>query len=172
MNLDAKGPSLESPTLESPTLESRDGATRRVTVETVSRIDQEIREAFARLIPQLSSSARVPSESELQAIAAGPATSLLVARSRETREILGTLTLVVFPIPTGTRALIEDVVVDDQASGRGVGTALVRAALEQARQARARTVDLTSRPERERANRLYARTGFVRRDTNLWRVTF
>lgn len=167
VNIDAK-----SPPLERSILESGDEATEVVVVEEVSRIDQEILDAFARLIPQLSSSARVPSKGELEAIAAGSATTLLVARSRETREILGTLTLVVFSIPTGTRALIEDVVVDDRASGRGVGTTLVRAGLERARKARARTVDLTSRPEREKANRLYARTGFARRDTNLWRITF
>jgi ribosomal protein S18 acetylase RimI-like enzyme len=74
-----------------------------------------------------------------------------------------------FRIPTGLRAWIEDVVVDDRARGKGVGEALNRAALSMARQRGAKTVDLTSRPSREAANRLYQRLGFVRRDTNVYR---
>ena len=53
--------------------------------------------------------------------------------------------------------------------GRGIGEALTRAALERARQEGARTVDLTSRPTREAANRLYQRVGFKLRQTNLYR---
>ena len=86
--------------------------------------------------------------------------------------VLGTLTLVVFHIPTGTRAVIEDVVVDQAARGQGIGEALTKAALELAAGRGARTVDLTSRPSREAANRLYGRLGFQRRDTNFWRYTF
>lgn len=84
-------------------------------------------------------------------------------------EILGTLTLVVFTIPTGIRAWIEDVVVDDAARGRGVGAALNEAALDLARELGAVTVDLTSRPSREAANRLYVRLGFERRESNVYR---
>jgi len=82
------------------------------------------------------------------------------------------LTLVVFRIPTGVRALIEDVVVSEEARGRGVGAALVDEALGLARQSGARTVDLTSRPTRVAANRLYERMGFERRETNCWRYSF
>jgi len=84
-------------------------------------------------------------------------------------EILGALTLVVFRIPTGVRAWIEDVVVDDRARGKGVGELLNRVALDLARSKGARTVELTSRPSREAANRLYRRIGFVQRDTNVYR---
>lgn len=84
-------------------------------------------------------------------------------------EIVGTLTLACFHIPTGTRAWIEDVVVDDAARGEGIGAALVEEAVRLARTAGARTIDLTSRPEREAANRLYERTGFARRETNVYR---
>jgi len=92
---------------------------------------------------------------------------LLVAVSE--RVIVGALALVLFRIPTGLRAWIEDVVVDEVARGRGVGEALNRAAIERARAAGARTVDLTSRPSREVANRLYRRLGFVERETNVYR---
>ena len=85
--------------------------------------------------------------------------------------IWGTLTLVMFRIPTGIRAWIEDVVVDEAAGGRGIGTALTRAAIEHAAEHGARTVDLTSRPSREAANHLYQKMGFERRDTNVYRFT-
>ena len=74
-----------------------------------------------------------------------------------------------FRIPTGVRAWIEDVVVDGDARGRGVGEALNRHALDRARMLGAKTVDLTSRPSREAANRLYQRIGFVPRETNVYR---
>jgi len=83
--------------------------------------------------------------------------------------IVGLLTLVVFRIPTAVRAWIEDVVVDESARGKGVGEALNRAALDEARRRGAKTVDLTSRPSRAAANRLYQRIGFVARETNVYR---
>ena len=98
---------------------------------------------------------------------ASPASDVLVAREGD--RILGTLTLVTFRIPTGVRSWIEDVVVDDAARGKGVGDLLNRFALDVARDKGAKTVDLTSRPTREAANRLYQRIGFVARETNIYR---
>ena len=83
--------------------------------------------------------------------------------------IVGMLTLVVFRIPTGVRAWIEDVVVDSAVGRRGVGEALTRAALDLAGTCGALTVDLTSRPSREAANRLYQKVGFEPRETNVYR---
>ncbi len=143
-----------------------DGA---VTVEAATEVTPELVAALARLVPQLSSSASVPSEDEVAEMVASPATTLLVARAGERATIVGTLTLVVFRIPTGVRAWIEDVVVDDAWRGKGVGEALSLHALELARAAGARTVDLTSRPTRAAANRLYRRLGFEPRDTNVYR---
>jgi ribosomal protein S18 acetylase RimI-like enzyme len=97
---------------------------------------------------------------------------LLIAVDREADDrILGSLTLAWFRIPTGVRAWIEDVVVDEEARGHGVGELLNRAALDLARELGAKTVDLTSRPSREAANRLYQRIGFVARDTNVYRYS-
>lgn len=133
-------------------------------------VTPEVVEAFARLIPQLSKSNPPPSAEELAAIAASEASVLLIARDPErSGEIVGSLTLVMFRIPTGLRAWIEDVVVDESARGRGVGDALNQFALARARDAGCRTVDLTSRPSREAANRLYQRIGFTRRETNVYR---
>ena len=85
--------------------------------------------------------------------------------------IVGSLTLATFRIPTGVRAWIEDVVVDSEARGHGVGEALNLAAIAEAKMREAITVELTSRPSREAANRLYQRLGFVARDTNVYRYT-
>jgi ribosomal protein S18 acetylase RimI-like enzyme len=139
----------------------------QIAVTAATEVTPELVEAFARLIPQLSSSSPPPGAAELQAIVDHDASTLLLARDGDT--ILGSLTLVVFPIPTGVRAWIEDVVVDDAARGRGVGELLNREALERAKSLGARTVDLTSRPSREAANRLYARIGFQPRTTNVYR---
>jgi ribosomal protein S18 acetylase RimI-like enzyme len=138
------------------------------SVEEVTAVDDELVAAFARLTPQLSSSNPPPGRSELEEIVASPATVLLLARD-DAGQIVGSLTLAVFRIPTALRAWIEDVVVDEAARGQGVGEALNRAALDRAREAGAKTVDLTSRPSREAANRLYQRLGFVERDTNVYR---
>ena len=119
------------------------------------------------LIPPLSSSSAPISAQELEEIIESNTTVLFAARSGQ--EIVGLLTLAIFRIPTGVRAWIEDVVVDNQARGKGVGGALNRAALAEAERRGAKTVDLTSRPSREAANRLYQRLGFKQRDTNVYR---
>jgi ribosomal protein S18 acetylase RimI-like enzyme len=138
-----------------------------VTIEEVKKVDEELVRAFERLVPQLSSSSPAPTEKELVSIVTSRSTVLFVAR--EDDEIIGSLSLVLFRIPTGLRAWIEDVVVDDAARGKGVGELLSRAAIEHASKAGARTVDLTSRPSRESANRLYQRIGFKQRTSNLYR---
>jgi ribosomal protein S18 acetylase RimI-like enzyme len=141
-----------------------------VQISEVTEVTPEVVEAFARLIPQLSSSNPPPGEGELKAIVTSRASVLLVARDPDHEDrIVGSLTLVLFRIPTGVRAWIEDVVTDDAARGRGVATALNLYAIEHARRAGARTVDLTSRPDREAANRLYQRIGFEPRKTNVYR---
>jgi len=141
-----------------------------VTVEEVVEVTAEVVAAFERLIPQLSSSNPPPSAEALAALVASEASILLIARDLAAEgRIVGSLTLALFRIPTGLRAWIEDVVVDGGARGRGVGAALNEFALDRARQAGAATVDLTSRPSREAANRLYQRLGFVPRDTNVYR---
>lgn len=137
-------------------------------ISVVESVSDELVTAIASLLPQLSS-ASPPSPAELSAIVDSPATSLLVARDGEA--VVGTLTLAVFRIPTGVRAWIEDVVVDGAARGRGVGEALTLEALAIARAAGARSVELTSRPTREAANRLYRRLGFEERETNVLRLT-
>jgi len=138
-------------------------------VEAVG-VTPELVAAFQKLIPQLSSSSPPPTGEELQNIIDSEASALLVAYDDDD-SILGSLTLAMFLIPTGLRAWIEDVVVDEAGRGQGVGAALNLHAIELARSRGAVTVDLTSRPSREAANRLYQRLGFEQRQTNCYRFT-
>ena len=138
-----------------------------VEIVEVTEVTDELVDAMNELIPQLSSSNPPPSPAELQAMVDSDSITLLLAR--DNTGILGSLTLAMFRIPTGLRAWIEDVVVDGDARGKGVGRLLNEAALERARRAGATTVDLTSRPSREAANRLYQRLGFLPRETNVYR---
>ena len=140
-----------------------------IEVHECLAVTDEVVDAMQRLIPQLSTSNPPPGRAELQEIVASPATTLFVARQRD--RIVGALTLVAFRIPTGVRTRIEDVVVDETLRGQRVGERLSEAALEAARGLGARNTDLTSRPSREAANRLYSRMGFERRESNVYRYT-
>lgn len=137
-------------------------------IEKATEASEELTAAMARLVPQLSSSNPAPTRGQLAEMVGSPATTLLVARD-ERGAIVGSLTLALFRIPTGLRAWIEDVIVDGSQRGQGLGEALTRHALQVAKDAGATTVDLTSRPSREAANRLYQRVGFERRETNVYR---
>jgi ribosomal protein S18 acetylase RimI-like enzyme len=139
-----------------------------VDVEMVREPSDEVVAAFARLLPQLSRTAAPLDRAALARMLSHDANTVFLARIAG--QIVGTLTLVMVPIPSGLRARIEDVVVDASARGHGVGTALTAAAIECARLANARTVDLTSRPERDSAGRLYERLGFRERDSRIYRL--
>lgn len=140
-----------------------------VTVEIATEVTPELVSCCRRLIPQLSSSNPPPSVVELAEMVDSPATTIFLARG-EDGTVAGTLTLCAFRIPTGVRAWIEDVVVDEAFRGKGVADALMSAAVAEAGRRGAKTVDLTSRPSRAAANRLYQRIGFVQRDTNVYRL--
>ena len=146
-----------------------------VTVEVLREVSDETVEAFARLIPQLSRSAPPPDRAAISRVASCPSNTVLLARlpaeGAAAGRIVGMLTLVIFPIPTGVRAWIEDVVTDEAARGRGAGTALTLEAIRLAREAGVRTVDLTSRPARVAAGRLYEGLGFEQRDSRVYRYT-
>jgi ribosomal protein S18 acetylase RimI-like enzyme len=147
------------------------GAGSPIEVSIATDATDELARAFARLIPQLSTSVP-PDRQALAEIVASPSTTVLVARDRSKRgEIVGTLTLVTFRIPTSLRAWIEDVVVDSAARGRGVAQALSAEAIRIARQRGARHIDLTSRPSRQAARRLYQKLGFALRETGLFRYS-
>jgi ribosomal protein S18 acetylase RimI-like enzyme len=140
-----------------------------VKVEVFEGPVAELADALVALVPQLSKSNPPPSLAEVEAMLASDAITQFVARD-DNGTIVGVSTLAVFPIPTAMRAWIEDVIVDESARGQGVGEALTQAMIDRARELGCATVDLTSRPTREAANRLYRRMGFELRDTNVYRI--
>jgi ribosomal protein S18 acetylase RimI-like enzyme len=140
-----------------------------VRIEAAAEATADLRDALARLLPQLNPSLPIPSLEHLAAMMADPAATLLVAH--DGRQIAGVATVIVYTTPIWLKARIEDVVVDHAARGRGVGEALVRACIEVARRRGAGIVELQSARSREAANRLYPRLGFALRDSNVYRLT-
>jgi ribosomal protein S18 acetylase RimI-like enzyme len=142
--------------------------TDRITIERVLKLDADMLSRLQALIAQLSASSKMPSAADLEEIIASSSTRLYVAKCNNA--IVGMLTLVVIRIPTGVRAHIEDVVVAASNRRQGIGGMLTESAVSDARMSGARTLDLTSRPSRVEANRLYQNLGFARRDTHVYRL--
>jgi ribosomal protein S18 acetylase RimI-like enzyme len=138
-------------------------------IEIVTKADDELFEAFQRLIPQLTTGNPPPSLNDLTVLVQEPSSTLMVARN-ENRKIIGTLTLAVYRVPTGVRSMIEDVVVDSSARGKGIGEALINRAIEIAREKGVKNISLTSSAVREAANRLYMKAGFKKRETNAYQM--
>lgn len=143
--------------------------TRTVRISLATEPSRELHAAIVRLTTELSSSAPPLSYEGLTDLISHDAIDLFVAESGQ--GLAGMLTLATFPLPTGIRAWIEDVMVSKDARGTGAGSMLVRRAVDRAAEHGARTVDLTSRPSRTAANRLYQRLGFERRETNVYRMS-
>jgi ribosomal protein S18 acetylase RimI-like enzyme len=142
-------------------------------IARVTAVTDELVEAFERLLPQLKFAFPVPSRREMEALVSSASSILLIARyPDDSSPIVGILTLIVYRVPTGIRARVEDVVVDEAMRGKGIGEALMRHALNMAREAGADGVALTSNPKREAANRLYQRLGFQPWQTNLYFYKF
>ena len=136
-------------------------------IETASEVTEELLQALQRLIPQLGVHKVPPSKEELRNLIESRSSMLLVARNPERDSpVVGILCLTIYRVPTGLRSIIEDVVVDSHARRKGVGEALVRHAIDLAREAGAGTVSLSSNPRREAANQLYQSMGFQIRQTN------
>jgi len=138
-------------------------------IEIVTKVDDELYQAFQRLVPQLTTNNPPPSLNDLAALVRDLASTLIIARSEENK-IIGALTLIVYRVPTGIRSIIEDVIVDKSARGQGVGEALMKRAIEVAREKGAGNISLTSNAMREAANRLYLRMGFKKRETNVYQM--
>ena len=141
-------------------------------IRPVLELTDEVYDAFLQLIPQLSS-VGVPTRGELSDLILADATTLLVARQDDgVKPIIGALTLICFRVPTGLRAHIEDVIVDESARGEGIGEALTRESLRLAAEYGAKGVMLTSNPRRVAANKLYQKIGFKEWETNLYFYEF
>lgn len=135
----------------------------------VSKVTEDLQQALQRLLPQLSPHKRTPTNEELTALVNSESSTLLVARNAEQKgEIIGILSLTIYRVPTGVRAIVEDVVVDKEMRRRGIGKALLAHAITLAREAGANGVALTSNPQRVEANLMYQSMGFELRKTNAY----
>lgn len=138
-------------------------------IEKVSSVTEELLDALRRLIPQLSAHKAAPTRDKLIALVNSESSTLLIAHyPDETSAIAGMLTLVIYRVPTGIRSILEDVVVDQAMRRRGIAEALMKRAIELAREAGAGGVWLTSNSQRAAANHLYQSMGFKRRATNVY----
>ena len=140
-------------------------------IQIVQTADEELYDAFQRLIPQLTNNNPPPSLNDLADLVRDALSTLMVARD-DHGQIVGALTLTVYRVPTGIRSIIEDVIVDTFARGQGIGDALMKYAINLAHEKGAQNISLTSNPLREAANRLYLRVGFKKRETNAYQYKF
>jgi len=138
-------------------------------IDIAARADDELYEAFQRLVPQLTQNNPPPTREELVALINEPSSTLLLARAQN-GQIVGALNLTVYRVPTGIRSIIEDVIVDLSARGQGIGEALMQRAIEIAKQKGAKNISLTSNPMRVAANKLYIKMGFEKRETNAYQM--
>jgi ribosomal protein S18 acetylase RimI-like enzyme len=138
-------------------------------IDIATQADEELYDAFQRLVPQLTNNNPSPSLDDLVDLVRDSSSTLIVARGNNGK-IVGALTLTVYRVPTGIRSIIEDVIVDNSARGQGIGEALMKYAINLAREKGAKNISLTSNPMREAANRLYLRVGFKKRETNAYQM--
>ncbi|MEC8043756.1 MAG: GNAT family N-acetyltransferase [Verrucomicrobiota bacterium] len=142
-----------------------------ITIAELTKSTNEALIAINHLLPQLSANAKGLSMDRLTELVESDNTLIFIGAD-ENGSILGMLSLIVMKIPTCNKAWIEDVVVDQAARGKGLGKSLMNHALEQAKKLGAKSVDLTSRPSRESANKLYQALGYEIRETNVYRYKF
>lgn len=138
-----------------------------IHISRVTQASQELVEVFEKLIPQLSQR-KPPSLDELTSLINSQSVVLIARYPESSSSVVGSGTLAVFPVPTGLRGHIEDVVVDQSARGNGIGEAIVSDLLIKARELGIQGVSLTCNPTREAANRMYLNMGFQLRETNVY----
>ncbi|KAI7891575.1 putative acetyltransferase [Mucor mucedo] len=138
----------------------------RIVELTDNNLTIDLLDQLLNLLKQLSTS--VEEASVTNAIKSDHS-CILVAMEGDV--LVGTTTMGFLYCVTGVRVHIEDVVVDATYRGKGIASCLITQAIDRAKMIKAKSIDLTSRPEREAANRLYGKLGFVKRETNVYRYT-
>lgn len=139
-----------------------------ITIEQIKTFSQDLTPALNNLLKQLNQEAASLDDKDVMGIIESSPNRLFVAR--KDREIIGMLTLIVFRSAFAKKGLLEDIVVDERYRGKGVGTKLILAAIDKARNEGVTHLDFTSNPERIAANKLYEHLGFEKRDTNSYRI--
>ena len=130
----------------------------------------EYHEAMQRFLNQLTTSPMVLTEGMFQQLLASENSHLFFIMKDE--QIAGMLTVGIYYSPTGGKAWIEDVVVDETFRGQGFSKQLVAHAIEFVKSQQIPLLMLTSNPKRIAANKLYQAMGFERKETNVYRMKF
>lgn len=141
-----------------------------IYIEQIKTFSQDVTKDVNSLLAQLDPTSKPLSDRDIKEIIDGPSNHFFAARESVNRKIVGMLMLVVYRIPVWKKGWIEDVVVDKEYRGRGIATKLINYAIESAKANGISSLNLTSRPERENANKLYVKLGFKKRDTNVYRI--
>ncbi|MBI9050589.1 MAG: GNAT family N-acetyltransferase [Anaerolineaceae bacterium] len=144
----------------------------QIEISLVTEVDASLEASFAQLIPQLTKNNPPPDQALLRKIVDAENTHILIARDQEAYgKIVGALTLALYTTPTGTKAWIEDVIVDNHYRGKGIGKRLTLQAIDMAKKKNAKAILLTSNAARVEANKLYQKLGFTLRNTNFYQLT-
>lgn len=142
-----------------------------IYIEEVTHFSPEVADAVRNLAQQLDENFQPLTDDDLKFMISSSNTHLYIARLKKKNKIIGMITLVVYRIPYKMKAQLEDIVVDKTMRGKGVGTVLVQFAIDKAKEFGAKSLNLTSNPKREAANKLYENLGFKKRDTNVYRLS-
>lgn len=141
-----------------------------ITIEQLKTFSQDLTPKINNLLAQLGSDSKALNDGDIKDIIESQSNRFFVVRESVNKEIVGMLTLIIYRIPAWKKGWIEDVVVDKKYRGKGIATKLINYAIENAKACGVLSLNLTSRPERENANKLYIKLGFKRRDTNVYRI--
>ena len=141
-------------------------------IEKLETFSSELIAVLNKLLMQLNNEASPLIKADIEQMISSPTNSLFVARRSDNKEIVGMITLIIYRIPVWKKAWIEDIVVDEEYRKHGIGTKLIQHAIEIAKASGVLSLNFTSRPGKEAANRLYERLGFEKRETNVYWIRF
>lgn len=141
-----------------------------ITIEQLKTFSPDITDAVNNLLKQLNASARTLSDEDEKEIIEDVANRILVARESVGNKIVGMLTLIIINAQFVKKGLLEDIVVDENYRGKGIGSKLINEAINKARNEKVSYIDFTSSPDKVAANDFYQRLGFKKRDTNVYRI--
>ena len=137
-------------------------------INEVTEYTPELKNTIDKFLKLLTGKELLIAEEGLKALIAATNSHLFVAWDEHHTACMGMITVGIYHAPTGRKAWIEDVVVDDAYRGQGVGKRLTEFAIEFARKKQVDLLSLTSNPTRIAANKLYPRVGFTHKETNVY----
>ena len=136
----------------------------------INTYSPEYHEAMQRFLDQLTPEHMTLTEEMVKQLIASENSHLFFLMQDE--QVAGMLTVGIYYSPTGGKAWIEDVVVDEAFRGQGLSKQLVAHAIQFVESKQIPLLMLTSNPTRVAANKLYQAMGFGRKETNVYRMTF